>query len=261
VEASLYGANVQEAAANRLLRATRELEAHGLGRSAHEAVAMLIHACRMGLHRYTDKLRALIAAQIAEDPNFESLAGSLNQLILLWESREPLEAHQLAEIPVLIKSTYDRACYLLHDLSGTPEDAAASVLAALVVIRDVLHTKAATAKHLDPDLYFSPLNDWVSQPKTPAVLAGGAAGILHGADRISETALLQVLSGFLNSAAVQPGDQMAFLIGLLRTCRELAWQQPALVRAVENLLGVWSEQEFIERLPHLRLACADLTPR
>jgi hypothetical protein len=54
---------------------------------------------------------------------------------------------------------------------------------------------------------------------------------------------------------------MEFLIGLLRTCRELAWRQPALVETVEKLLGAWSEADFIERLPHLRLAFADLTPR
>jgi hypothetical protein len=54
---------------------------------------------------------------------------------------------------------------------------------------------------------------------------------------------------------------MEFLIGLLRTCRELAWRQPALVETVEILMGAWSEEEFIERLPHLRLAFADLTPR
>ena len=70
-----------------------------------------------------------------------------------------------------------------------------------------------------------------------------------------------MLSGFLNSTAVQAGEQMAFLIGLLRTCRELAWRQPALAQAIERLLDAWHEEEFLERLPHLRLAFADLTPR
>ena len=36
---------------------------------------------------------------------------------------------------------------------------------------------------------------------------------------------------------------------------------PALAEAVEKLLATWSEEEFIERIPHLRLAFADLTPR
>jgi hypothetical protein len=261
VEASIYGASLEEAAANRLLRATAELEEQGKGRSAQEAVAMLIHACRMGLHRHTDRLRVLIATQIAEDPDFKSLAGSLNQLILLWESREPLEAHQLSDIPELIKAAYDRACYLLHDLASTPVDAAHETLQALIVVRDILHTKAANEERLDPDLFFEPLRQVIDIPNTSALLAGGAAGIVHGAGRLPETELLRVLSGFLNSATVESGEQMGFLIGLLRTCRELAWRQPALVRAVENLLGAWSEEEFIARLPHLRLAFADLTPR
>lgn len=261
VEASIYGANIEEAAANRLLRATAELEEQGRGRSAYEAVAMLIHACRMGLHRHTDRLRSLIAAQIGEDPDFKSLAGSLNQLILLWESREPLEAHALSEIPALINAAYNRACYLLHDLASTPEDAAHVTLEALVIIREILHTKAANQERLDPELFFEPLRQLIEVSRAPALLAGGAAGILCGAERLSETELLRVLSGFLNSAAVEPGKQMGFLIGLLRTCRELAWRQPALVKAVEDLLGAWSEEEFIERLPHLRLAFAGLTPR
>ena len=261
VEASIYGATIEEAAANRLLRMTAELEQQGRGRSAAEAVAMLVHACRMGLHRHTDKLRGLIAAQIAEDPDFKSLAGSLNQLILLWESREPLEAHRLTEIPVLIKSAYQRACYLLHDLANTPADSAHEILQAMITVRGILHTKAATDELLDSELFFSPLNALLQHPKAPALLAGGAAGILHGADRLGESELLRVLAGYLNSAATQPGDQMEFLIGLLRTCRELAWRQPALVEAVERLLATWSEEEFIERLPHLRLAFADLTPR
>lgn len=261
VEASIYGATVEEAAANRLLRVIADLESQGRGRSAAEAVSMLVHACRMGLHRHTEKLRALIAAQIGEDPDFKSLATSLNQLILLWESREPLEAHQLPEIPGLIKSAYDRACYLLHDLVNTPAEAAHDTLQAVIVVREILHTKAASDEALDPALFFEPLRALLLDPKAPALLAGGAAGILHSADRLDEKELLQMLSGFLNSAAVQPGGQMEFLIGLLRTCRELAWRQPALVETVEKLMGAWSEEEFIERLPHLRLAFADLTPR
>jgi hypothetical protein len=101
----------------------------------------------------------------------------------------------------------------------------------------------------------------VEEAKAAALLAGGAAGILHGAGQMPEAELLRALAGFIGSAAVEPGNQMAFLTGLLRACRELAWRQPALTEAVEKLLAAWSEDEFIERLPHLRLAFAGLTPR
>ena len=261
VEASIYGANIEEAAANRLLYAIGELEQEGRGRNALEAVGLLIQACRMGLHGHTTRLRAAISAQVAADPSFPSLARSLSQLILLWESREPLEAFRLADIPLLIGAAYLRASYLLQDLPGTPADAAHGTLQALVMVRGVLHTKVAVDLALDPNLFFDPLHPLLENPKAPPLLAGGAAGLLYGDDRMDDAQLMALLDGFLNSAAVEPGDQMEFLIGLLRSCRELAWRQPSLVEAIEKLLGAWSEEEFIQRLPHLRLAFADLTPR
>lgn len=261
VEASVYGATVEEAAANRLLRALAEMEQQGRGRNALEAVGLLIEACRMGLHGHTEKLREAISRLIAEDPNLPSLAGSLSQLILLWESREPLEAFRLSDIPVLIGAAYLRASYLLQDLAGTPADSAHGTLQALVVLRSVLHTNVSAELALDAKLLFEPLRPLLEVPEAPPLLAGAAAGMLYGDGRLDDSQLLALLDGFLNSAALQPGDQMEFLIGLLRTCRELAWRQAALVDSIEKLLGAWSEDEFIQRLPHLRLAFADLTPR
>ena len=261
IEASVYGATIEEAAVNRLLRAVGELEQQGRGRNAVEAVALLIEACRMGLHTHTESLRNAISRQIAEDPNLQSLAGALSQLVLLYESREPLEAFRLPDIPLLIGAAYLRASYLLRDLGNTPTDAAHGTLQALLVVRSVLHTKVAAEVALDPNLFFDSLRPILADPKAPPLLAGAGAGLLYGDGRINDTQLQTLLEGFLNSAAPEPGNQMEFLIGLLRTCRELAWRQPALVEAIEKLLGAWSEDEFVQRLPHLRLAFADLTPR
>ena len=55
--------------------------------------------------------------------------------------------------------------------------------------------------------------------------------------------------------------QVDFLAGLLKTARELAWREPRLLAAVESLFTQWDEAEFLHRLPHLRLAWSDLTPR
>jgi hypothetical protein len=52
-----------------------------------------------------------------------------------------------------------------------------------------------------------------------------------------------------------------FLTGLLTTSRELAWREPQLAGAVEALFQSWSEEEFLLRLPHLRLAWSNLSPR
>ncbi len=261
VEVSIYGATVEEAAANRLAQAISELENAGRGRCAAEAVAMLVHGCRMGLHRHTARLLVLIAAQVNEDPSLTSLTNALNQLILLWESREPLEAHRLTEIPLLIRSAFERACYLLHNLAATPTEAANETLQSLIAIRDLLRSNAAKDQELDDSLFYEPLSKVFLEPKCPALLAGGVTGLLHGDGRLQETELLKLLAGSLNAASSMAGDQTTFLIGLLRACRELAWRQPALVEAVEKLLTAWNEEEFIQRIPHLRIAFADLTPR
>ena len=261
VEASVYGATVEEAAANRLAQAIAELETTGRGRCASEAVGMLVHACRIGLHRHTGRLLSVIAGQVTEDPALASLTAALNQLVLLWESREPLEAHRLAEIPRLIGAIYERACYLLHNLAGTPPEAANETLRSLITLRDMLRSRAMASHALDAALFYEPLAGLLKQPKCPALLVGGVTGLLFGDGRIPESELLKLLAGSLNAASAQAGEQTAFLIGLLRACRELAWRMPALAEAVEKLLAAWSEEEFIERIPHLRMAFADLTPR
>ncbi|HEY1173102.1 MAG TPA: DUF5682 family protein [Verrucomicrobiae bacterium] len=260
IEAGIFGATVEEAATNRLALAIAELEKNGQGRCAAEAVKMLIHACRMGLHRHTERLLGLVRTQIDGDPALGSLVGALNQLILLWESREPLEAHRLTEVPSLIQTAYQRACYLLHNLAVTPAEAAEETLSQVLALRDLLHSRVAEHLGLDAGLCYAPLRKTFLQPTCPPLLSGGMAGVLHGEGHLPEDGLMRLLAGSLNAASSQPGEQTAFLTGLLRACRELAWRQRELIVAVEKLLSAWSEEEFVQRIPHLRMAFAELTP-
>jgi hypothetical protein len=261
VEAGIHGATVEEATANRWLLCVAGLEAKGRGRDAAEAVALLIQACRMGLHRHASRCAAAIAERLVEDPSVVSVAVALRHLVMLWESREPLEAHAIREIPVLIRAAYQRACQLMGTLADTPEDAAADVLGALMELREVTSSEMGQRVGLDAEVFLGLLESARMNPRCPALLLGGVAGILHGAERLADDGLMRLLSGALGAVAVNPGDQTAFLTGLLRTARELAWQMPGLAESVDRLLAGWTEDEFLERLPHLRLAFAELTPR
>ena len=97
VSAAVYGATLEEASSNRLREAIARLDEEGKGRNATAAVAMLVHACRMGLHRHAPELVGLIAARIGEEPAFVGAIQAANQLLMLWQSRRapggPL-AHQ-----------------------------------------------------------------------------------------------------------------------------------------------------------------------
>jgi hypothetical protein len=262
VEASVYGATIEEATSNRLREAIVRLEEEGQGRSANAAVAMLIRACRMGLHRHTPQLLSLIASRIAEEPSFIESVGAANQLLLLWQSREPLQAHSLKEVPELLCASYIRGCYLAPCLDQCPEEELAGALDSLSAMRELI--VAATPILLDPELFWRAISEVLrskNQNHPPfSTICGAIAGLLYSVGRMEQQALDELVVGYLVGIS-DSQRRVGFLRGLLKTCREAAWQNVALIHAVDEIIGGWEESEFISALPSLRLALADLTPR
>lgn len=266
IEASVHGASVDEAAATKLRLAAVELEEAGLGRNTAEAVRVLVHACRMGLHAHAHQIVELIDQDVAEDPTFESVVAGMTELAMLWQSREPLEAHRLPQIPTVARTAYRRACFLARDVVTCPPDRVDSVLQSIAALRQAAAHHDGTGdgeddSHFDPTLLWGALEAVVAAPQTPAVILGGAAGVLFGEDRLDEPTLLTLAAGNLAAAAGDPAAKTGFLRGLLFTCREVAWRLPELLRRVDALLRDWDEDEFVRALPDLRMAFASLTPR
>ena len=263
VDVAVYGSTIEEAAANRLREAIGRLEEEGKGRSANAAVSMLILACRMGLQRHTGQLLSLITAKIGEEPSFVQAVGAANQLLLLWQSREPLEAHSLKEVPALLRAAYLRGCYLLQDLGQCPEEELTAALDSLSSMRELL-AAASTIDLLDDELFW---NAAASILKThnhshPAysTICGAIAGLLFSSGRMNQTQLDELVVGYLIGIA-DSQKRVGFLRGLLKTCREAAWQNLQLIHSLNEVIGSWNESEFISALPSLRLALSDLTPR
>jgi hypothetical protein len=262
VEVAVYGATMEEATVNRLRQAIARLEDEGKGHSASAAVSMLIHACRMGLHRHTAQLLSLIAAKIAEEPSFVEAIGAANQLLLLWQSREPLEAHSLAEVPQLLKAAFLRACYLVPHLSQCPENELTLALDALSATRELL--VAASNDLLEADMFWQAAarvlrTENLSHPPYSTIV-GAIAGLLYGSGRLRQTELNELIVGYLVGIS-DSQKRVGFLRGLLKTCREVAWQNLELIHSLDEIIAEWPEAEFISALPSLRLALADLTPR
>ncbi|MBX7219029.1 MAG: hypothetical protein K1Y36_03715 [Blastocatellia bacterium] len=259
IERSLFGTTVAEAATNRLKQAIADLADEGKARSATEAVAMLIHACRMGLHAHTQQLLTLIARHINDDPAVLSLIEALKQLTLLWQSREPLEAHKLAEVPALALAAYRKACFLLPALVNCPPEQAFPTLAGINLLREFL--ASTNPEEFDPELFFLGLAELPAAPQVNAVMAGGAAGILFSAGKMELPAVLELVAGYLDSASGQTPEKIGFLQGFLKCCREAAWTIPELLQVLDQRLHTWPEADFLKILPELRLSFADLTPR
>jgi hypothetical protein len=259
IEASIYGATVEEASVGRLRLALAELEEVGRSRSTAEAVTMLVRACRMGLHSHVDQVLDLIDRSIAEDPSFVTLAGGLIELAMLWQSREPLEAHGLTQVPHLAQLAYRRACFLARELSTCPDEQVVPVMEALASIN--LTLLGSQAHLFDSGLFLDALAEVFLSPGVPAAIAGAVAGILFRDGRMSEAELVQKAGGYLSASAASPRAGTGFLQGLLFTCRETAWTLRALLERIDELLADWDEDEFSGVLPDLRLAFSHLTPR
>jgi hypothetical protein len=264
IEVSVYGPTVEEAAGARLRQDIARLEDEGQGRSAAAAVTLLVRACRLGLHAQAASMVPLIDVHVAGDPSFASVVSGLSQLELLAHAREPLEAESLTAVPRLAAAAYLRACRLLDDVAGCPDEAVEGILGALRTLREVLAgARPAEDAPLDAELFRQGLRRVVDAPpaKAQAAVVGAAAGILYGEGQLSEEELVRITRGYLGGTAADPRKSTAVLRGLLATAREAAWQVAGLIRALDEQFSSWDEKTFFDALPELRLAFTSLTPR
>ena len=259
VNASVYGATVEEAALNRLREAIAKLDDEAKGRSAGAAVEMLVRSCRMGLQAFTSEILEQLASRLGEDPSFISTVSAAMQLLLLWQSREPLEAHELKEIPELIRAAYFRCCYLTPGLSQCPDEEISSALQAMLTLRELL--AAGGEELLDPEIFWTAAESIWNRLETPSIIAGGLCGLLRSANRVSEEELGRATAGHIGGSNRDWRARIGFLQGALTTCRETAWQNRPFAEAINRLLGECDESEFLHALPELRLAFANLTPQ
>lgn len=254
VEASVYGTTVPQAVANRFASRLERFETGQASRDAKTAAAFMVQACVLGLHDHLPRVAGTLAEAIAADPSFESVATAAGSLGLLRESREPLEARNVQELPLLLQAAFERAIYLGRDLKGGD---GTDVAAGLTKLRELLLSEPG--RGLDADLYWAMVESLQTAHDSP-LIRGAAAGLLYSAGQLSDAALSEAVEGHLNGL-LQPRDAVSYLRGLLQTAREAAWQQPMLLQVLDKLLQQWDDDAFVANLPELRLAFAEMTPK
>jgi hypothetical protein len=286
-ESSLYGATLEEACAARLqeqMSGSKSPSQQGLGRRADFAAGLLLSACRMGLHRFAPELLAHTAALIMEDGLFVSLVQTAEQLLVLHLSREPLEAHDLPGVIDAAIAAYQRACFLLPALAGTPEQEEGGVIDALNALRQValslgdLGAGDLGAVHPLHELRRNGMRALLNDGNANPVLRGAAAGGLYADGDLPREDLVRLAGGELEfglqSTAAPPsaapaGDNQprarlrgpAFLRGLLQADRSCVWQAQELLAELNRVMCGWDPATFVRALPELRLAFAGLTAR
>lgn len=259
VEAAVEGDTLEIACTARLQRQAAALGRHGPDARAPGAVKLLVQACRLGLQSAAGELPGLIGQALGAEPEFPPVVECLVTLGQLWRAREPLEARRVAGLPGLIDLAGQRALYLAQDLWRVGEAAAPAALEALLTLFAV--AREPQEEWLDAEALGGCLLRLARDSRLVALLQGGCVGLAWALGRLPLEELVRRAEGALLLAPDQAASALAFLTGLLETARELAWREPRLLAAIDALLHGWDEDEFISRLPHLRLAFAALSPR
>ncbi len=256
IERAVYGASVEEAAAARLREEAIRLDDEAAD-GASNGVALLIRACWMGLPSAAADLSERLGGWMGRDASFISVANAFGQLMLLRQSREPLQAAKLNLLPALLSGAFIRACQLLSGAVQLPDEQAAAFVDGCLIINSRLSVEEEA---FNAGLFWQSLSTLLTHTTTPPLLRGAAAGLLHTGGQLAVEEVMKAVHGALSPAVDDGARQVDFLAGLLKTARELAWREPALLQAVEALFSQWDDDEFLHRLPHLRLAWSDLAP-
>jgi len=202
-----------------------------------------------------------------KDAHFASVALGLSRLMLLQSAREPLEAERLTSLKELIVLFFQRATALVEGLGTVPDEALGPSLDGLMSIREILASlespEETDAVELDADLYFQQLQRLIRPTGEPArsEIAGAAAGLLFGGNRIDDTEVCQVVSRYLDASVDNVDDACGVIRGLVMTGREVFWQLQPLLASIDRLFSRWEEDRFIHALPNLRLAFSQLAPK
>jgi hypothetical protein len=248
IEASIYGATVIEATIAKLQERANSIE-----RNAETATLLLLDAALAGVDECLDLADKLVEL-IRQEANFLSLARSIHHLLYLYRYDEVLGTAKQAHIAELLAEAFQRGLWLLDSL-GTPTGDEDLLLKGL---GNLLEAYERSGQLLAPyRSQFIQILDRVSQDvrQLPSI-RGGAIGALW---ILGETPMERILETLRYYA--QPERLGDFLAGLFHIARETTQRDSNLVLSIDELLLAYSDDEFLEALPALRLAFSYFAPR
>jgi hypothetical protein len=103
--------------------------------------------------------------------------------------------------------------------------------------------------------------DRVADASPPPQLLGAVLAICVQAGRREPEDLCKAIRGGFAGTTDDQQDRIGVLRGMLYTSPEILWRSEAVLQAVDAVLTGMSETEFLELLPHIRLAFTALNPR
>ena len=246
-EALRYGASLEEAAINCLLEQLRQ----GLaGQPARHVLEVLV----MGLERVASPVLDAVDAWLDHSHDALALAQACGQLAQAYEARHALGAVGWTRLPPMLARCFAQACLRLPWLGQSDEARQHATLDALADLHGMVRRAAPWANaHA-----FHDACEALHAADAPARVRGAAAGILGMSGRWQSAQSESALGDTLALAEADPVCMGEYLQGWLRVGRGWLLGHPPALRMLSNGVARWSEEAFLNGLPALRLAFAQL---
>ncbi|MBK8221345.1 MAG: hypothetical protein IPK73_10025 [Candidatus Obscuribacter sp.] len=247
VEASVWGSNLQEAIINKLKASLEES-----GNKTELVAKVLTASCLMGLTEFSTELIESLRSTINVDQDFASVTKGMGEMFQLIHLDKLLKERPGNELYSLLSLTFERSLWLLESLGSTGDK---GHLTGIWIISQVIQLLTETLK-IDQSLVLESFQRARRQKDIAPLLAGGISGALYKLQNIGLESIRFDLAAF--SAPDKVGD---YLTGLFFLAEEILKLSPLLLEDLDNLIKVYTDEQYLEAVPALRIAFTKFTPR
>ncbi|MES0828366.1 DUF5682 family protein [Ruegeria sp. SCP11] len=258
IEAAVYGDTVTAACMGKLFSYRHALAEEGRADNLEALVGLFKQGLLAGLGTDLSDFLSEIGGAITRSADFPDAARAMVDLHAIETSRGPLSLHEALEIEPVMQQVFARMIYLCDDLAGMRDEAVPPCLDALRMLAELMRGPGAEA--FDGPLFDAALDRVELSDPDPALL-GAIVAIGVEAGRKSGTSLAELLSAQMRGSTPNLPTRLAGLRGVLSVAPTLLWTVSGVLGSLDEFLAGLPDDDFLEILPHLRLALSALSPR
>jgi hypothetical protein len=254
IEAGSYGPTLGTAAGAAL--GDRFLAA---GSDPPRLATVLFDAALCGLGDLAERVVADLGRLVGGISDIGGLGDLLATALGLWRHDRLLGAAGSPPLARVVDAATTRAVWLVEGIRGGPAPADDARLRAIAAVRDaVIHAEPVLG--LDRTAVLGAFVRAVS-PDRPPDLSGAAVGMILALDEAGAGGIDEVERSI--RSASRPEVLGDFLAGLFALAREqvLAGPPPGILGPLDEIVGQFTEPDFLVALPALRLAFSWFPPR
>lgn len=258
IELSVLGDNLDAVCTGVLAAKRQELSQSGRSRDIAQLASLFVGAVLAGLGHQLNPFLSALAGDIQTHGEFESVTQTLMRLRHLAQASGPVAPPPDLQLADVLTTAYARLVYLCDDLPHTPQERVMPVVGSLKSIVDML--REPPCEGIDSDLFDGAI-DRLADARPPAAILGSVLALCVQSGRREADELCRALRSTIDGTCDSQDERIGVLQGVLATAPALLWQVPEVLQAIDQLLCDLDDAQFLDLLPHIRLAFTALNPR